>query len=48
MLGEREESLRLLQESFDAGRLFNIAIHREPALAEMWGYGPFDALMAPR
>ena len=48
VLGDRDDAVRLFQEAFDQGRRFTIEVHREPALRNMWGYGPFDALMAPR
>ncbi len=35
-------------ESPDNGRNFNLRIHWDPTFADMWGYGPWDALMAPR
>jgi tetratricopeptide (TPR) repeat protein len=48
ILGDRDEAVRLFQDAFANGRAYDIWVHREPALADMWGYGPFDALMAPR
>jgi tetratricopeptide (TPR) repeat protein len=47
-LGERDEAVRLLQAAFDAGYGYFSPAHREPALAGLRGYPPFDALMAPR
>jgi hypothetical protein len=47
-LGDREDAVRLLQEAFALGATHSVSIHREPAYDDMWGYAPWDALVAPR
>ena len=47
-LGDRDDAVRLLQEAFARGASHVVAIHREPAFDGMWGYAPWDALLAPR
>ena len=48
VLGERDEAVRLIRLGFDNGRNFNLSIHWDPTFEDMWGYGPWAALMAPR
>ncbi len=38
----------ILQKAFARGASHSVAIHREPAFDGMWGYAPWDALLAPR
>ena len=47
-LGDRDDAVRLMQEAFNSYTSYTTAIHREPAFDELWGYPPWDALMAPR
>lgn len=46
--GDRDEAVALLTRAFQEGQYHN-GIHTDYiAFEEMWGYGPFDALMRPR
>ena len=47
-LGDRDDAVRRLQEAFSRGAAHRVALHREPAFYDMWGYAPWDALLAPR
>jgi tetratricopeptide (TPR) repeat protein/tRNA A-37 threonylcarbamoyl transferase component Bud32/TolB-like protein len=47
-LGERDEAVRLLRRAFDVGYGYSVAIHREPAFQDMWGYAPWENLVRPR
>lgn len=46
--GDRDEAVRLLTQAFESGWYHNSSMLHDLAFEEMWGYGPFDALMRPR
>jgi tetratricopeptide (TPR) repeat protein len=47
-LGDSEEAVRYFQTAFDNGAMRAVWLHRDPALDDIRGYPPFDALMRPR
>ncbi len=48
LLGEKEEAVRLLEESFDQGRHFSTYVHRDIDLQVLRDYQPFIELLKPK
>lgn len=48
-LGDRKRAVGFMKEAFDHGSGYGgYLAHQEPAFDDMWGYPPWDRLMAPR
>jgi tetratricopeptide (TPR) repeat protein/tRNA A-37 threonylcarbamoyl transferase component Bud32/TolB-like protein len=47
-LGDRDGAVRLLRRAFENGYGYSSTLHREPAFDGMWGYAPWETLMAPK
>ena len=48
LLGEPERAVQLLRVSFDAGRKFNLIVHRDVDLVPLSDYAPFKEFVAPK
>ena len=46
-LGEKQEAVALLRESFGRGRKFSTNVHRDSDLEPLRGYPPFEELLRP-
>ena len=47
-LGEKEESVALLRQSFAEGMAYLMSVHREIDLEPLWDYPPYQELMRPK
>ncbi|MFV1988840.1 MAG: protein kinase [Gemmatimonadota bacterium] len=47
-LGEQDEAVRLTQRAFDNSWDYRLDLHQDPAFEDMWGYPPWEALVALR
>ena len=48
LLGEREQAMVLLRESFARGRSFTDQLHRDMDLEPLPGYPPFEEFLRPK
>ena len=47
-LGERERAVNLLRDAFGRGADYGIWLHRDPDLASLRDYPPFQELLRPK
>ncbi len=48
ILGERDQAISLLRESFAQGLRFDVSIHRNIDFEPIWDYAPFKELIKPK
>lgn len=48
ILGERDQAISLLRESFAQGLRFDVSIHRNMDFEPLWDYAPFKELIKPK
>ena len=48
LLGDREEAVRLLYESYAQGRSYNVTLHRDIDLETLRDYAPFQEFLRPK
>jgi tetratricopeptide (TPR) repeat protein/predicted Ser/Thr protein kinase len=48
LLGEKEQSVALLKESFAQGASYGVTFHRDINLEPLWDYPPFKELLRPK
>jgi tetratricopeptide (TPR) repeat protein len=48
LLGEKQQAVDLLRESFAQGNTYDVHLHRDMDLEPLWGYPPFIELLRPK
>ena len=48
VLGQRDEAVALLRRAYQEGHSYGLELHRDPDLAGLRGYPPFEAFLRPR
>ncbi len=48
VLGEQERAVNLLRDAFTRGTNYGIGLHRDPELASLRNYPPFQELLRPK
>ena len=48
LLGEKQQAVDLLRESFAQGNSYDVSLHRDMDLEPLWGYPPFQELLKPK
>jgi len=48
VLGDKEQAISLLRESFAQGRRYGVYLHRDPGLEALRDYKPFQELLKPK